>query len=97
MACSGRSETAFVKSRQGFADQWDVKLRRCPYDGTELDLGQYSGGSYLLTCTACEAEWEAHNSLVRRTAEPDWDLARAARAATAVAKSNPFGQLTPAS
>lgn len=97
MACSGHSETPFVKSRTGSADQPQVKLQRCPYDGTELDIGQYSGGSYLLTCTACRAEWEAHNSLVRRTAEPDWDRARAARTATAAAKSNPFGQLTPAS
>lgn len=65
------------------ADDWSVKLQRCPYDGTPLDVESYSGGSYLLTCTACEATWEAHNSLVRRTAEPDWERARSARAALA--------------
>ncbi len=60
-----------------------VKLQRCPYDGTPLDVDAYSGGSYLLTCTSCGAEWEAHNSLVRRTGEPDWERARSARAARA--------------
>lgn len=61
-------------------DSLAVKLRRCPYDSTTLDVDAYSGGSYLLTCTACGAKWDAHNSLVRRTAEPDWELVTAARA-----------------
>lgn len=60
-----------------------MKLQRCPYDGTPLDVGAYSGGSYLLTCSSCDAEWEAHNELVRRTAEPDWEKVRAARTVNA--------------
>lgn len=60
-----------------------MKLQRCPYDGSPLDVGAYSGGSYLLACPSCEAAWEAHNSMVRRTAEPDWERARSARAALA--------------
>jgi hypothetical protein len=54
-------------------------LERCPYDGTPIEAEAYSGGSYLLSCTQCGAEWEAHNTLVRRVTDPDWDRARAAR------------------
>lgn len=60
-----------------------MHLQRCPYDGTPLEVESYSGGSFLLTCTSCSAEWDAHNSLVRRTAEPDWEAAAKARAARA--------------
>lgn len=60
-----------------------MHLQRCPYDGTPLDVDSYSGGSFLLTCTSCSAEWDAHNSLVRRTAEPDWEAVAKARAARA--------------
>ena len=72
-----------VKSAATSVDISGVRLQRCPYDGTPLDIDAYSGGSYLLTCTSCRARWEAHNSLVRRTEEPDWDRARTARAARA--------------
>ena len=68
-----------VKFRSGGAETHTVNLQRCPYDGTPIEAEAYSGGSFLLTCTACGAEWEAHNSLVRRLGEPDWDRARAAR------------------
>ncbi len=74
---------ARVKSWIGPVDISRVRLQRCPYDGTPLDIDAYSGGSYLLTCTSCGARWEAHNSLVRRTEEPDWERARTARAARA--------------
>ena len=57
-----------------------MNLQRCPYDGTPLDIESYSGGSFLLSCSSCAAVWEAHNSLVRRTNEPDWEHASAARA-----------------
>lgn len=56
-----------------------MNLQRCPYDGTPIEAEAYSGGSFLLTCTVCGAEWEAHNSLVRRLGDPDWNRARAAR------------------
>lgn len=71
------------KSPGPAVDAHPVKLQRCPYDGTPLDVDAYSGGSYLLNCASCEAEWEAHNELVRRTAEPDWDKVRAARTVNA--------------
>ena len=60
-----------------------MHLQRCPYDGTPLDVDSYSGGSFLLTCPSCSAKWDAHNSLVRRIAEPDWEAAAKARAARA--------------
>ena len=50
-----------------------MNLHRCPYDGTPIEAEAYSGGSFLLSCTACGAEWEAHNSLVLRVTAPDWD------------------------
>jgi hypothetical protein len=77
------ADARFVKSETLRVDDPSVKLQRCPYDGTPLDVDAFSGGSYLLTCTSCTATWEAHNSLVRRTSEPDWDRARSARAARA--------------
>jgi hypothetical protein len=57
-----------------------VNLHRCPYDGTPIEAEAYSGGSYLLSCTSCGAEWEAHNSLVLRVTAPNWDAARKAMA-----------------
>ena len=47
-----------------------VNLQRCPYDGTPIEAEAYSGGSFLLSCTACGAAWEAHNSLVLRVSDP---------------------------
>jgi hypothetical protein len=61
-----------------------VNFQRCPYDGTPIEAEAYSGGSFLLSCTACGAAWEAHNSLVLRVSEPDWDEARRAKAESAV-------------
>jgi hypothetical protein len=61
-----------------------VNFQRCPYDGTPIEAEAYSGGSFLLSCTACGAAWEAHNSLVLRVEDPDWDAARAAKAASSV-------------
>jgi hypothetical protein len=61
-----------------------VNFQRCPYDGTPIEAEAYSGGSFLLSCTACGAAWEAHNSLVLRVSDPDWDAARRAKAESAV-------------
>lgn len=66
------------------AEVTNVNLQRCPYDGTPIEAEAFSGGSYLLSCTACGAEWEAHNTLVRRVTDPDWDRARAAKDAPGV-------------
>jgi hypothetical protein len=56
-----------------------VKLQRCPYDDTPIDVSEYSGGSYMISCPACGAQWEQHNALVRRVEPPDWDAVRAVR------------------
>lgn len=56
-----------------------MNLHRCPYDGTPIEAKAYSGGSFLLSCTACGAEWEAHNSLVLRVTAPDWNAVREAK------------------
>jgi hypothetical protein len=69
-----------------------VNFQRCPYDGTPIEAEAYSGGSFLLSCTACGAAWEAHNSLVLRVSEPDWDAARRAKAESSVtADPRPLG------
>jgi hypothetical protein len=60
-----------------------VNLHRCPYDGTPIEAETYSGGSVLLSCSFCGAHWEAHNALVHRVQEPDWQLIERARTETA--------------
>jgi hypothetical protein len=66
-----------------------VNLHRCPYDGTSIEAESYSGGSFLLSCTWCGAQWEAHNTLVLRVAEPDWDAVKRATAETAAIAEPP--------
>ena len=73
-----------VKESGRAAETTFVNFQRCPYDGTPIEAEAYSGGSFLLSCTACGAAWEAHNSLVLRVADPDWDAARRAKAEAAV-------------
>jgi hypothetical protein len=68
-----------VKYFGSSADTCSVNLHRCPYDGTPIEAEAYSGGSFLLSCTTCGAEWEAHNSLVLRVTPPDWDAVRRAK------------------
>ncbi len=72
-------QAAPVKISGASAEEPSVNLQRCPYDGTPIEAEAYSGGSYLLSCVACGAEWEAHNTLVRRVADPDWERARGVR------------------
>lgn len=50
-----------------------MNLTHCPYDGAEIAT-EYSGGSFLLSCAHCGAEWELHSNFVRRVNEPDWSL-----------------------
>ncbi|MFM7059850.1 MAG: hypothetical protein ACKOZL_01505 [Actinomycetes bacterium] len=50
-----------------------VNLTQCPYDGETIEA-EYSGGSFLLSCPHCRAEWELHSNIVRRVQEPDWSL-----------------------
>jgi hypothetical protein len=73
-----------VKDWRPRVETSDVNLQRCPYDGTPIEAEAYSGGSFLLSCTSCGAAWEAHNSLVLRVSDPDWDAARRAKAVSAV-------------
>ncbi len=51
-----------------------VNLTLCPYDSKDL-YREYSGGSFLVSCSHCGAEWEVHNNLVLRVTDPNWELA----------------------
>jgi hypothetical protein len=57
-------------------------LTQCPYDGTPVEGEACSGGSLLIVCPACEAEWEWHGAWIRRVREPDREKLTAARAGT---------------
>jgi hypothetical protein len=61
-----------------------VDLERCPYDGTAIEAETWSGGSLLILCPACEAEWEQHGAWLRRVREPDRNKVIAARAGVAL-------------
>lgn len=50
-----------------------VNLTQCPYDGESIEA-EYSGGSFLLSCPHCRAEWELHSNIVRRVQDPEWSL-----------------------
>ena len=78
------TDVTLVKELPSRVETSVVNFQRCPYDGTPIEAEAYSGGSFLLSCTACGAAWEAHNSLVLRVSEPDWDEARRAKAESAV-------------
>jgi hypothetical protein len=47
-----------------------VDLEHCPYDLTDLEAEAWSGGSLLLACPSCGAEWESHGVWLRPTREP---------------------------
>lgn len=51
-----------------------VNLTLCPFDSKYLNR-EYSGGSFLVSCSHCGAEWEVHNNLVLRVSDPNWELA----------------------
>ena len=48
-----------------------MDLTQCPYDGAPIEAEAYSGGSVLLDCPHCGAQWEWHSALLRRVREPD--------------------------
>ena len=56
-----------------------MELTQCPYDSTPIDAEFLSGGSMLLTCPRCQAEWEMHGAWLRRIREPDRDAVVIAR------------------
>jgi hypothetical protein len=65
-----------------------VHLSQCPYDSTPIEAEALSGGSMVLTCACCGAEWEWHGAWLRRMREPDRDAIREARAGRT---TNPTG------
>ena len=56
-----------------------MELSQCPYDGTPIEAEALSGGSMLLTCPRCSAEWEWHGAWLRRVREPDREAVVTAR------------------
>ena len=53
-------------------------MTHCPHDGVQLEAEICSGGSLLVSCPACDAEWEWHGAWLRRVQEPDREAVRAA-------------------
>src|SRR3979490_761936 len=60
-----------LQVRESGADDDDVNLTQCPYDGAQVEVEVSSGGSLLLTCMACTAVWERHGAWTGRIREPD--------------------------
>jgi hypothetical protein len=56
-----------------------VTLTQCPYDATPIEIEHVSGGSMLLVCPTCGAQWERHGAWIRRVHEPDWQKVIAKR------------------
>ena len=56
-----------------------MELSQCPYDSTPIEAEALSGGSMLLTCSACSAAWELHGAWLRRVREPDREAVLLAR------------------
>jgi len=61
------------------ADEKQVNLTQCPYDGAQIEVEVSPGGSMLLTCVACSAMWERHGAWTGRIREPDRERLLAAR------------------
>jgi uncharacterized Zn finger protein (UPF0148 family) len=40
-------------------------MTHCPHDGTPIEIEIWSGGSALVVCPTCEAEWESHGAWLR--------------------------------
>jgi hypothetical protein len=56
-----------------------VELTHCPQDAAPLVATICSGGSLLVTCPRCNAEWECHGAWVRRVREPRRHMVAAGR------------------
>ncbi|HYL53500.1 MAG TPA: hypothetical protein VEZ15_16115 [Acidimicrobiia bacterium] len=56
-----------------------MELTHCPLDGVQLEAEICSGGSVLVTCPRCDAEWEWHGAWVRRVRGPRRDMVAAGR------------------
>lgn len=52
------------------AEDPGMELRNCPYDQTPITIAQRSGGSLLLSCGHCGAQWERHGAWLRKLEEP---------------------------
>lgn len=57
-----------------------VELTHCPHDSAQLVAEICSGGSLLVTCPRCDAEWECHGAWVRRVRGPRRHMVAAGRA-----------------
>lgn len=78
------------------ADDLEVNLTQCPYDGAKVEVEISSGGSFLLTCVACSAVWERHGAWTGRIREPDREkLLVARRHGSTIAPVQPL-PMTPA-
>ena len=51
----------------------------CPYDLSALYSDAYSGGSFLISCRACQAQWETHGQFVMRLKDPVEELVHKTR------------------
>jgi hypothetical protein len=51
-----------------------MELNECPHDGSIIEAEMVSGGSLLLICPACGAEWESHGAWLRDVRAPVVDL-----------------------
>ena len=58
-----------------------VEFTRCPYDAAVIEVEPDPSGSTRLSCSKCGAAWEWNRAGLRRVAEPDRAVVRAARAA----------------
>lgn len=45
-------------------------MTNCPHDGTPIEIAIWSGGSALVVCPSCDAEWEWHGAWLRVVREP---------------------------
>jgi hypothetical protein len=66
-----------------------MKLSECPYDRTPIEIEHLSGGSMLLVCATCGAQWERHGAWIRRVHEPDWQVIARRRLPTGTKRQNP--------
>ena len=56
------------------AEEKAVELIECPHDGSAIQAERVSGGSLLLCCPVCGAEWEQHGAWTRSVRAPVIDL-----------------------
>ncbi|MGQ0823515.1 MAG: hypothetical protein ACT4OX_00555 [Actinomycetota bacterium] len=53
-----------------------MQFNQCPYDGNPLTPELMSGGSLVLGCARCGAQWESHGAWVHRITPPNAEIVR---------------------